>query len=382
MTKQDIKLVPTVVSYSSLATVLVVEGSQLVKVPIGLLGVTGGVIPPDLTELYNRIRTIETSLTSKVGTNDARLADTRVPKGSAGGSLTGVYPNPVLNNTSVIAGIYQNPTLTISADGRITSAIAGTTVSGSAVDAYTKVQTDGLLVLRDTAITTNSTSIAALNTQVSSNTSTNAILAVDIGNKVNTWDSRLGDARTPTGSAGGSLNGTYPNPVLNNTSVLPGTYSNASITVGTDGRLTSASSGTSDPWTYSNTPPANKANWAQTDSLGLVQEYWVWSSLLNKWQSKVYEHNNSVVFGQDMYWMPRYSVRVLDIKYLILYANTEINQILLNNDNYSIPLIPHTGEGLLSINTSYSNFISIFFVLNGVKTDQFTGINITYRKLL
>lgn len=44
----------------------------------------------------------------------------------------------------------------------------------------------------------------------------------------------------PSGSAGGSLNGTYPNPGIANSGITSGTY-NGSFTVGADGRVTSAS---------------------------------------------------------------------------------------------------------------------------------------------
>lgn len=64
------------------------------------------------------LRTLGSSATNACAGNDSRLSDSRAPSGSAGGQLSGTYPNPGLVNVGT-AGTYTK--ITTDAQGRVSS---------------------------------------------------------------------------------------------------------------------------------------------------------------------------------------------------------------------------------------------------------------------
>ncbi len=175
------------------------------------------------------------------------------PTGNANSvDITGSYPNPILTTTGVSANTYGDSThvsqVTVDSKGRISSvsnvAIAGGSPSGSAGgDLGSTFPNPTVLKLNGDSLPTN-----VANGFIKRNTGNTAFEEVAYGSAANTVcvgnDSRLSNSRTPSGSAGGSLAGTFPNPTLNATGVATNLYGDYNqvpqITIDLDGRISSA----------------------------------------------------------------------------------------------------------------------------------------------
>lgn len=279
---KDIRNVPKIPYVSSANVLAIVEGS-LVQLQLG--AISGGTVPPELAnkvtqlelgqavtnQLVNQhttqlgnigsqitqiVSTVNNTTTALQGTNSAlstltqelepipaRLTQLTNQANQNTLALTSLTPvvtgntNSISSNTSRIVSLEARPT-----GGTGSSLIPTGVTPGTYQFSTLDINQYGLVTNSVVLPDTDMLHPKKHKQQIADLQQANQAITTSLQDKISNTDVRLGDARETKGVAGGDLTGTYPNPVLKDTSVTPGTYQYATVSIDKKGRVTQASS--------------------------------------------------------------------------------------------------------------------------------------------